>query len=948
MFTKKLTLFLLFILFHLQFSTALSQIIVTIERPPLNQITVQDLWKLTLNNPTKETFTAYFIGTVEEPSKGKIYEGTSSEFQLKPGINRIRISDLKITSDFYIKEYENIIMRTGIAPEGNYQICVNVLNTKNKVQIGIGCIVHTIIAQRHIDLISPINNEVINSGTQIIFRYTPILQPDTTPPTDIPRAVPYTPKPKKGVTYIIKIVELYPNQSPEAAIQRNFTFYENESGTPILIYPANAKKFESNKQYAWQVKAFYDGKEIAFSDVWTFTISELLLLSNCGWTITGVPYKEKSGLANTKLWNGTTWINTYEIPCTDADFGGPGRTTCSLASAWDGWGINCGCCNDGTSITTPCIWHAMYERGACWVSTDSTFWYQAFGNVRRNFKHDFNIAPGVIATNVELYILADDSVHIFLDPPTTPINRSSPGYIQTVVGFCPDSLTSMSLPNLTSGTHSLHFILVNRAPNYYGFIYGLDYIETSEEVVNCPSCPCDYRKLTIFSDGNTFIDNNNDGDQDPGEPNANIVNLTGHPWNSPSASWINLITDCSSSWISNFVNGSNPTIPPPPPVRCNYVRNFNINENQNICSACIEISADDSAQVYINGTLVGSHSFPPGYSGSSIIEIPNDLFRVGNNVLRIEVTNVVPRYTGLIYCMQLCISAYERDNVLRVVDVYPASCQSICCDPTLNLSQIKVHVSSELEECACPIDTSSASLELSTCQGSINVFNKRYLPDDVSNPLKSGWFIWDWSMSPNTCIGDYNILACFKVIDQCGNRLSLGEPFTWSFKLDSAPPHISMVSPVCAKCQDCVSPDTLCSITPFSILDFYIDDNSHIDLTTSFIRLEGETSSGTTFNIPLSFLSPGVTWTSIGTASSSYKLSINLRTILPGWILTGPYISVLNLNYLKVTINACDKNLHTDSDTISACHCNQCCWYFCDVKLQHIAGPIHEDTKKNK
>jgi hypothetical protein len=273
MFTKKLTLFLLFILFHLQFSTALSQIIVSIERPPLNQITVQDLWKLTLNNPTKETFTAYFIGTVEEPSKGKIYEGTSSEFQLKPGINRIRISDLKITSDFYIQEYENIIMRTGIAPEGNYQICVNVLNTKNKVQIGIGCIVHTIIAQRHIDLISPINNEVINSGAQIIFRFTPILQPDNTPPTDIPRAVPYTPKPKKGVTYIIKIVELYPNQSPEDAMRKNLTFYENESGTPILIYPANAKKFESNKQYAWQVTAFFDGKEIAYSDVWTFTIA---------------------------------------------------------------------------------------------------------------------------------------------------------------------------------------------------------------------------------------------------------------------------------------------------------------------------------------------------------------------------------------------------------------------------------------------------------------------------------------------------------------------------------------------------------------------------------------------------------------------------------------------------------------------------------------------------
>lgn len=242
-------------------SNVISQIIVTIEKPPLNQITVQDLWRLTFNNPTKETFNVYINGTVDEPTLGQIYEGTSSEFQLKPGLQRMRLAELDIRTNFYLKKYEEILIRTGTVPEGNYEICVNVINTKDNAHIGKGCITHSIISERFIQLISPVDSEIINPNEPIVFKHgSVILQNDH-------------PTPPSNKRYTIRIVEVSKEQSPESAILYNPAFFKYESENLVTIYPVGGRKFEANKTYAWNVTVYENDKEIATSDVWTFTIA---------------------------------------------------------------------------------------------------------------------------------------------------------------------------------------------------------------------------------------------------------------------------------------------------------------------------------------------------------------------------------------------------------------------------------------------------------------------------------------------------------------------------------------------------------------------------------------------------------------------------------------------------------------------------------------------------
>ena len=78
-------------------------------------------------------------------------------------------------------------------------------------------------------------------------------------------------KPGSDVNYTITVVELLPNQTPELAVITNPSWFTKEKITSTVFqYPLSARRFETGKEYAWQVNVFERGSLLTESDVWSF------------------------------------------------------------------------------------------------------------------------------------------------------------------------------------------------------------------------------------------------------------------------------------------------------------------------------------------------------------------------------------------------------------------------------------------------------------------------------------------------------------------------------------------------------------------------------------------------------------------------------------------------------------------------------------------------------
>ncbi|BDQ02471.1 hypothetical protein [Ignavibacterium sp.] len=85
--------------------------------------------------------------------------------------------------------------------------------------------------------------------------------------------LPPTPVPQNTlISYRIKIVEMYDNQSPYDAMQSN-PFFFSASGiiSTSFQYPVAAREFNPDRSYAWQVEAYSQGSLLASSEIYTFS-----------------------------------------------------------------------------------------------------------------------------------------------------------------------------------------------------------------------------------------------------------------------------------------------------------------------------------------------------------------------------------------------------------------------------------------------------------------------------------------------------------------------------------------------------------------------------------------------------------------------------------------------------------------------------------------------------
>lgn len=149
------------------------------------------------------------------------------------------------------------VVRTGVMPEDDYEICVRIVSEQG-IQLAESCSFFSVALPRAPQLLFPDERQGVRTF-QPTFQWTP-----TTLPVDL------------GTSYRVTIVPLLGSQTPGSAVRSNLPVFDDVVEAPVLVYPLDALELEDGQRYAWRVEALDGfGDPVVpgglFSETWTFT-----------------------------------------------------------------------------------------------------------------------------------------------------------------------------------------------------------------------------------------------------------------------------------------------------------------------------------------------------------------------------------------------------------------------------------------------------------------------------------------------------------------------------------------------------------------------------------------------------------------------------------------------------------------------------------------------------
>ena len=227
-------------------------------QPPPNQLKIADLWRIRLVNTSSNTYTICLHGTLTETSLGKLLvEATTARFTLPPGTKLVTGADIQpIDATYYDEKYKAVFLRTGSAPTGQYQICVDVrVDCNDGPPIATDCKSAVVQQLTPPILVAPQDQSSVDDELPV-FSWLP----------------PAPLRPGQQVRYDLKIVEMLGRQTAYDAMQSNPAWFERRNiATTVIQYPINARKLNTGGRYAWMVKAS-DGNDFPMgeSEIWEF------------------------------------------------------------------------------------------------------------------------------------------------------------------------------------------------------------------------------------------------------------------------------------------------------------------------------------------------------------------------------------------------------------------------------------------------------------------------------------------------------------------------------------------------------------------------------------------------------------------------------------------------------------------------------------------------------
>ncbi len=234
---------------------AQGQVMVTLVRPPDNQVRVADLWRVTLTNLTQQTYSVYLNGIVTETTDGEIVNAESKIFDLPPGTHVLDgnlLSPIKVNSSR--EPYKRIVIATGTVPSGEYEVCVYVKEAGTGLELGHDCY------STRVEQVTPSIPVSPGDGDRVEDLYPTFVW---TPPVPVP--------PRLQPHYTIRIVEIIGRQTPYDAMLSNPAFFKQEDiPVSLFSYPSGARYFQPGKRYAWQISASAQGFPLGESEIWSF------------------------------------------------------------------------------------------------------------------------------------------------------------------------------------------------------------------------------------------------------------------------------------------------------------------------------------------------------------------------------------------------------------------------------------------------------------------------------------------------------------------------------------------------------------------------------------------------------------------------------------------------------------------------------------------------------
>ncbi len=238
------------------------KIIIRLKKPPPNLFLTEDMFKITIINPTLETYRVYLHGNSTEAIVGLVMDATCGTFDLPPGVKTVQTSDIgKVTINQKNEKYKDVITRMGQLPTGNYDICVDVINAATGDIMGTDCIFHEVLLVSQVALVYPTDALKLQTENKYpVFSWMP--------PVPVGNG--------KSLNYKLKIVDMYGMQSAYDAMQSNPLYFSSSNlKAASFQYPVAAREFKGGMRYAWQVEAYVDGSLISSSEIYEFIYGEI-------------------------------------------------------------------------------------------------------------------------------------------------------------------------------------------------------------------------------------------------------------------------------------------------------------------------------------------------------------------------------------------------------------------------------------------------------------------------------------------------------------------------------------------------------------------------------------------------------------------------------------------------------------------------------------------------
>lgn len=232
-------LFLFILIFIPQLVFGQGNVTVQLQQPPPFQFHVEDLWKVTLNNVTPNTYNIYLHGVLTKSGGEVILGGNTAVFRLdeQKMVLANEIGPIDVNKKY--KAYQDSISNTGSLPAGEYEICVTVHNADKDEILGKECITYLIekTSAGIITLISPSNGEEMkpDGGINFVWTGTGLKGP-----------------------YTLYIYEIRGNQSCDGKTNDPKYTSENIRSTSYQ-YPKSAPKLEAGKKYCWKITGKQEG-----------------------------------------------------------------------------------------------------------------------------------------------------------------------------------------------------------------------------------------------------------------------------------------------------------------------------------------------------------------------------------------------------------------------------------------------------------------------------------------------------------------------------------------------------------------------------------------------------------------------------------------------------------------------------------------------------------------